>query len=730
MNNQQLLDQLCQCYGIAADYTDIWGKLHPVAPSTKQAILAAMGVITTQKANLQQALLEYTERSWRRPLPPVQVCRQPDPPRILLSIPENCAVREFHWHLHLEFGQRESGRLCPKDLDVAEKCRIDETDFARYIFSLPEPIAIGYHQFILESAEIRAEMSLIVTPERCYRPPALAESARIWGLSLQLYALRSRRNWGIGDFSDLQGVLKCAAALGADVVGLNPLHALFIHNPGQISPYTPSSRQFINVLYLDVEAMAGYAECVAARELVAEASFQAQLRALRAGELVDYSSIAAVKLQLFELVYRSFREHYIEAESARAREFREFQGQQGDVLFRYSLYEALQEHFKSIDSDFWGWPVWPEPYRNSESPEVEEFAALHHRRIEFYSYLQWQAAEQLAAVGRQSLELGLGVGLYQDLALSVARDSAETWSNQQLYALDASIGAPPDDFSPKGQNWGLPPMVPEQLQQRAYQPFIDLLRSNMRYAGAIRIDHVMGLMRLYWIPEGSDPTVGSYVSYPLDDLLGIIALESQRNRCLVIGEDLGTVPPELRRTLAASDILSYRLLYFEKTAAGEFLAPDAYPHRSLVAVTTHDLPTLNGYWQGRDLAVRDALNLYPSPELRARLFQARAEDRNRLQQALAQQQLLPSGLELNPDFPAPMPYSAIRAIHVYLARSPAVILSVQLEDVFGQAEQVNLPGTVDEYPNWRRKLELDLEDWLEDERMQDLAKTLRCERRR
>ncbi|MDQ2696878.1 MAG: malto-oligosyltrehalose synthase, partial [Pseudomonadota bacterium] len=399
---------------------------------------------------------------------------------------------------------------------------------------------------------------------------------------------------------------------------------------------------------------------------------------------------------------------------------------EGEALRRHALFEALQEHFHRDDHAVWGWPVWPEAYRTPDAEAVAQFARDHAERVEYYQYLQWQAADQLQAAGRRSLELGLGVGIYQDLAVSIDGGGAEAWAGRDAYALEARVGAPPDEFSRKGQNWGLPPLIPDRLFETGYAPFIAMLRHNMRYAGALRIDHVMGLMRLYWIPEGFTPAQGAYVSYPLDDLVGILALESRRNQCMVIGEDLGTVPDALRTALAKAGVLSYRLLYFEKNydTDGGFKAPEQYPAQALVSISTHDLPTLAGFWAGVDVDVRSRLDLFPSDAVREEQVVVRAQDLARLLVALERESLLPPGATAHPVSAPEMTPELCRAVHAYLARTPSRIMVVQMEDVFLQPDQVNLPGTVDQYPNWRRKLALNLEDWLADPRLQALAATL------
>jgi (1->4)-alpha-D-glucan 1-alpha-D-glucosylmutase len=371
----------------------------------------------------------------------------------------------------------------------------------------------------------------------------------------------------------------------------------------------------------------------------------------------------------------------------------------------------------------WGWPAWPAEYHDPDGPAVAAFAADHAEAVDFHAWLQWLCHEQLAEAGRHSWRRGLGVGLYVDLAVGVNPGGADAWGWQDVFAVGAHTGAPPDDFNPDGQDWGLPPMVPQRLREAAYAPLIEVLRTGMRQAGALRIDHVMGLARLFWVPagmrasDGAHGDYGAYIAYPLDDLLGIVALESQRNQCLVIGEDLGTVPDGFRHRLASADFLSYRPFLFERGEDGSFKPPADYPAQALVAASTHDLPTLAGFWKGTDLDARSALQLFPTEALRERLIVERAQDRARLLMALEREQLLPDGAGIHPVAVPEFTASFAAALHAYLARTPCRVLAVQPEDILGCVEQVNLPGSRDDQqPNWRRRLPLDLEDWRSDPR--------------
>jgi 4-alpha-glucanotransferase len=714
MSPDHMLTRLAAAYGIQPGYHDIRGEYHVAPPLVLRALLTAMGVPCDTPVQVALALEEQELHEWRRPLAPVQVVRESaQPVRVVLVLPvaERHSARD--WRLDEESGTEHRGTLIlPED---GEQRRLDDVDYQRWHWTLPLELPCGYHRLRIAGAE----MTLIVAPERCQDLP----EGRHWGLAVQLYTLRSGRNWGMGDFGDLRAVVDRAAELGAATIGLNPLHALYPDQPERASPYGPSSRRWFNPLYLDIEALPEFATCPEARARVEDPAFQQQLAALRATEHVDYAGVAAAKNAILRLLYSAFRQR--PQNDARVRSYQAFRAEHGEVLQRQALFEALQGWFRSLDPAVHGWSDWLPGYRHPESALVQAFAAEHADTIDFHAWLHWLAVEQLETVVRHARDQGLKLGLYQDLAVGVDCHGGETWTEPGLYAMGARVGAPPDDFSPGGQDWGLPPAIPERLRETAYASFIATLRTAMRRAGVLRIDHVMALSRLFWVPPSGLPMDGAYVSYPLDDLLGILALESRRQGCAVVGEDLGTVTDELRAALNRAGVLSYRLLYFEKHWGedGRFKAPYDYPEQALVAASTHDLPTLAGFWIGRDIDWREQLELFPDPETADQQRAERETDRHRLLAALDVQGLLPAGSSAD----VPFSPALMLAIQQYLARTPARLMMVQIEDLLGQVEQVNLPGTVDQHPNWRRRLAVGLEDWPTHPEMQAL-KTLLAER--
>jgi 4-alpha-glucanotransferase len=706
MRGRDPIRRLGELYGIASNYTDFWGKRRRVSGATERALLTAMGVAVDSPRDVEDSLRAAKARAWRRMLAPVRVIAPPEPVEITFTLPARLGGARVDWSLAHEGGEVHEGRLVPDDLPLAAAAEVDGESYRRWRMALPQGLPHGYHRLsmaVRDSSQAAGSLQLILTPERCYGP---GRNARLWGLTAQLYGVRSRRNWGMGDFTDLAELAEEAAALGASAIGVNPLHALFPADASHISPYSPSSRLFLNVSYLDPEAVPDLAESSEARSLLDDVGFRAELNRMRAAELVDYPAAWRLKLRVLELLFQSFRERHLAGASARADAFRTFRTQMGEALERHARFDALHEHALRTTGT-WSWQQWPEPLRHPDSAEVAAFARENRERVDFFAYLQWQADQQLGRAQARARAAGMQLGLYNDIAVGVSPAGATAWANPGVSLSGVSAGAPPDLFNLHGQNWGLAPLSPAGLRERAYALFAATLRHNMRHAGAVRIDHVMGLQRLFWIPDGAAPADGAYVRYPFADLARIIALESERHRCLVIGEDLGTVPRGFRPAMQRAGLLSCRVLYFEREQGGAFLPPERYPRQALVSVSTHDLPTLRGFWTGRDLKWRDLLARFPDAAASKNANAARERDRVLLLQALRRAGLLPAGIdpECPPDEPSD---ELVLAVHRYLSKTPGHLLMVQIEDALGEEEQPNLPGAMD-HPNWRRKLGRDLE---------------------
>ncbi len=720
MSPDSPLGRLAQARGIEAGYHDIWGHWHALRDETARRLLGAMGIDAGSDEAIEAALRGLDAERWSRLLPPVCVRRENEPLSIPVALTDAEEGEPTGWRVREESGGEHSGHLLAHELEVLEETELDGQKFRRRRFMLPCALGPGYHDMTVSAGSRSHSARLIVTPARCQSPPDGEGRRRSWGIALQLYGLRSQRNWGIGDLGDLARAATVFGELGADLIGVNPLHALYPDEPERASPYSPSSRRFANPLYLDVEAIADFAQCDPARALVEAPAFQKELERLRASELVDYAGVAALKWPVLRELYRHFRAHVMPAAEGRAHSFRRYQDAGGQALRLHAVFEVL--HARSSGG------AWPDELLDSHSAAVSDFAHAHIVEVEFYEYLQWLLSEQIAHVQECARGAGMRIGLYRDLAVGSDAFGADVWRSPESHARDVSIGAPPDDFNLQGQVWGLPPWMPLHLAESGYEEYVMALRANMQDSGALRIDHVIGLLRLFWVPAGATTAEGAFVRYPLHELLSILALESVRTGCVVIGEDLGTVPDALRGALYDYGVLSYRVLYFSKNWHSDhsFQAPDSFPDQALVTVTTHDLPTFAGFWCGRDLDVRDTLRLFPNEEMRARLRAEREYDRARLLDALGKEGLRPAEPEqAGSGLPS---FALVAGVHRYVARSHCALMMVQIEDVLGLVEQANVPGTVHEQPNWRRRVSLPLEEWSQYAPLRELAAAI-CEER-
>ncbi len=732
MNESATLDRLASLAGIEPHYHDIWGHRHELSPDSTCALLAAMGFRVETESERVASLAALEASTWQQVVTPVSVLSafHGEDGAVSFNHPADLADGLVSWTITGEDGTVRSGAVGPNQLPLTGRTAHDGRAIERRRLNLPLGLPLGYHRLDLTVEGARSSLqgttSLISAPARCYLPEALARPPGIWGFALQLYGLAGRRSWGIGDFGDLGRFVGAAASLGAGAVGLNPTNALFTGNPAHASPYSPSARAFLNPLYIEISAVPELDACDAARRLLADPAFQGERAALRRSQLVDHARVAALKFPVFEMLYAVFRETELNRGGDRATAFRRFQQQRGAALETFAAFEALSEHFRRGRTGHLSWRDWPPDYRDPGSAAVTQFRRDHADRLLFFQYLQWEADRQMAVAAAKAAEHRMPIGLYRDLALGSDPHGADAWLDQRSLALAASMGAPPDPFNVNGQNWGLPPFDPIGLREEAYRPFIEVLRSNMRHAGALRIDHILGFTRLFWIPENATAAEGGYVRYPLADFLAITALESQRARCAVVGEDLGTVPEGLRERLQEACILSCRLLYFEHDADGNFRSPDQYPPLSQVAVGSHDLPPFAGFWRGRDIDVRAGLGLFPNPAME----QTARRERERARLALIAA-LQAAGLWSQANdkaIPAAATQELVEAVYAFLARTASRLLMMQPEDVLGVEVQTNLPGTVDEHPNWRCKLPISSDDLAVDARIISLARLLRTQR--
>lgn len=718
----ELLDLLAQRRGIGQEYTDIWGKTTQTSLENKQAILSAMGYAVTEPDVLAEQIAQETLTHWQQILDPVYVLRQQAAFQIICRFPAR-SEQQLHWRIELEDGAQLNGVVSFIDSQKINSFQSNQILFSEYTLTIQQNIPCGYHRLVLLSennSQILASSSLIIAPANCFHPEFLQRQQKCWGPSVQLYTLRSQHNWGVGDFTDLKTLLRGVAAWGADFVGLNPIHALYPANPDSCSPYSPSSRRWLNIIYIDVQALPEFLSNPAVQKELAASDVQAQLQQLRDMDSIEYKAVFSFKLHWLRQVFEGAD---LSTRTERGQAFAEYVAAGGDGLLQMATFDALQNTLYAGGLEAWGPPVWPEVYRSFDSPAVQTWIASHQLDIRFYQYLQWMADQQLAEAEQLAKALGMKIGLYRDLAVGVSEGSCEIWANKALYCPKASIGAPPDPLGPQGQNWGLPPIDPLQLKQTAYQPFIELLRANMRGCGALRIDHVMGLRRLWWVPPGAPSSMGAYVYYPVDDLLAILALESHRERCMVIGEDLGTVPPEMRTLLHDNGVYSYKVFFFERADDGGYYSPTHYPAQAMAALTTHDMPTLRGFWHCDDLALGRYLGLYPDEDKLQDLYRERHSAKQAILDSLTGHGVLPEGIGHDVSWVG-MNTALAHALQEHMCRGNSALFSTQLEDWLEMDKPVNVPGTSTEYPNWRRKLSKNVEHFLNDPGLGALANRL------
>jgi 4-alpha-glucanotransferase len=635
-------------WGIDTRYHDAFGRLREVPPETLQRLTS---------------LIAGPGEPVRRRLASTVVLRRNNEPK--LSLPAH-------------HGAQVAWTIAGKDVIARGEGDAPE-------LWLPKDLPIGTFTLQVDFGDGVEDATLLVTPERAFQGES---DARAWGIAVQLYGVRSERNWGHGDFTDLAALIDIAADCGAAAIGLNPLHALFDNHGEDASPYSPNSRLFINTRYIDVEAVPGFPGLDAA-------DLRHEIERLRGCEFVDYHGVSKVKEEGLRLAYDAFRAgRFAEQKSA----FKRFRAERGENLQRFAAFEWLRRKHGLP------WQRWTAEWRDADAHALAELRRAHKDEVAFFEFLQWAAHEQLTACCEHSRQRGLSIGLYLDVAVGVSAAGFDAWSNR-ISVIDAvSVGAPPDILNVEGQNWGLAGTNPVALEQQAFEPFRRMLQESMQYAGAIRLDHVLGLKRLFLVPRGMSAAEGTYVRFPFESLMAVAVQESVADRCIIIGEDLGNVPEGFRETLADWGIWSYKVMVFEREHDGRFRAPEAYRAEALATFNTHDLATFAGWATDHDLRVKRGIGIDPGES---------EPDRDRARAALLQALGIADAADA--DFPA---------VAAYLARSPSRLVVVAMEDVLGLLDQPNIPGTVHEHPNWRRRLPITLEALARGKRLAGLAEIM------
>ncbi len=667
----QALTDLAHAYRVSTSFTDWKGHAQTSSAETLAAVLTALGVDT---ADPVAALHTAWEAPWRRTLPACVVATAGVERLVWMHVTDGAPAA-----LSVELEAGGGVQVAQVDHWVAPR-QIDGVRIGEATFRIPADLPSGYHRLVARSGETRAEAPLIVTPAWVGLPKRMG-NARGWGVAAQLYSVRSAGSWGVGDLTDLTDLAVWSGAeLGADYVLVNPLHAAEPKPPLEPSPYLPSSRRFFNPLYLRVEAVPEFAQLPSrARARITVLARRVHERA--SADRIDRDTAWSAKREALRLLFA------VPRSAGRELDFAAFRRREGGALVDFATWSVLAEAHGNDAR------TWPAALRDPSSAETVEFAANRGDDVDFVCWLQWLLDEQLAHAQQKALGAGMGIGTMHDLAVGVHPGGADAWRLGDAYAQGVSVGAPPDPFNQLGQNWLQPPWRPDALEASAYAPFRDVIRTVLRHAGGLRVDHIIGLFRLWWVPQGQEASEGAYVSYDHEALIGVLALEAVRADAVVVGEDLGVVDPAARSYFASRGILGTSILWFE--ADGDAVLPaERWRRWCLASVTTHDLPPIAGYLEGAHVRLRGELGLLTRP-LEEELAADREEQRRWLDE-LRYRGLLPAFADPTDDEEA-----TVIALHRYLTQTPAKLVGAALVDLVGDKRTQNQPGTIDEYPNWR-----------------------------
>lgn len=671
--------ELARQYGVATEYHGWKGSLVQISTETLRVVLSALGADVSDEDAVQGSLRALEERPWRQVLPPTVVCREGDGPWVPVHVPHGAGVR---CTVTLENGDVWNASLVERWVEPRE---IDGRLIGEATVEVPNNVPLGWHTLTahLEDGST-STATLIVTPRTLPLHPAI-EHHRVWGLMSQIYAARSEQSWGMGDLGDLAETASWAGEeLGADFVLVNPLHAAQPVPPLEASPYLPATRRFASPLYLRVEDVAEMALLSGKeRKRVRELADQARASS---PDLIDRDAIWEAKGEALAMLFATPRSR------RRQRQFERYIRSEGQGLVDFATWCAL------VEEHGMPWQTWAEELQDPRSPAVADFREEHAEAVEFHMWLQWQIRLQLGQAQHEATAAGMTVGVIHDLAVGVHPDGSDAWALGDTLVHAVTVGAPPDQFNQLGQGWAQPPWHPGRLAELGYGPYRDMLRTVLRDSGGIRIDHILGLFRLWWVPKDRTPKDGTYVAYDAAALIGILALEAHRAGALVIGEDLGVVAPTLRETMIERGIHGTSILWFEWKDS-QFLSPEAYRQLCMATVTTHDLPPSAGYVTLTHVDLRDELGLLERPLEKEKAVEA--ESINTVVQAVVDRGLLPQGTVVRPDSPEGLVEDVVVALHAYLAQTPARILGVAVPDLVGDRRTVNQPGTDKEYPNWR-----------------------------
>lgn len=711
MNSLQTLAELA---GISSSYIDKTGNIHYTDDCSRNLFLTSMGYKVQNQAEIEQEIQKLQTQS---PLPDVLSFFDDEP---------------------IEFEIREKGTYTMIISDEQDKiCWQNEVNGLEKITI--SGIKLGYYKIQLKNSQIKQQCFLIYAPKYAYKAPFILKQKHIYGTAVMLYALRSEHSLGIGDFGDLIEIVKATAKLGGDIVGINPLGVMspFTQNEerlntffdishkkqlSDVSPYRTLSRFFINYIYIDLTQVKEY-QSSRVQAFIQQKQIQQEIYSLNENNFVQYARVLELKRRILELMFEEFNENISKNEHQK---FQIYQEEKGEKLDNLALFETILETVTPCDY----WRNFPNNYNKIDSDETAVFRKLHKKRIMFYKYCHWLADTQLAQVQNLAKKLKMKVGLYTDMPIGAASNGVEVWSNPQAFVLDADIGAPADPMRPRGQSWGFTPYHPIILEKQHYEPFISLVRENMRHSGALRIDHAMGLKRLFWgyFTPNIPSVQGAYVYYNMKDMVAILTLESHRAKCMVICEDLGTVPEGFREYMKEHALFSYKVTARQKEKDGTFISPNNYDYLSLAQFSTHDQATSCGFWKNEDIEIFQKSGLYINNKQYLENLHGREKDRYNLISALKNQNLITAAQEKSMQQSAPKGNTIPQNIQVlfnqYTAKTNSAIFLIRLNDVYKQVVMDNVPGTVKEYPNWRIKMNISSDKIITSKAFTDIMKVI------
>lgn len=693
------LEILAKKLGIATSFSDsgMIQKSYQVNQETIRFFIQALGYQCDTDEAVKQSIISIDSERYHEILEPIYICCQ-DNVFFDVVLSNNLSIDK----ISLKDSKRQIKKTDLLIVSEEQKSLGDEVR-QKLTYKVNSYLEVGYYDLDVHIGSKNYKSKIAVAPKHCFQAEGLKD--KLWGFAIQLYSLKSKRNWGVGDFTDLQSIVRLCADSGANVIGLNPLNVLSHDYPENASPYQSISRLFLNPIYIDIESVPEYED--RDKQLI-----EGILADIKSADTIQYNKIYPLKVKVLEKCFQRFNKN---SSSARYNQYQKFCQEQGAELDKLALFQCLYEN--ESPKVWGGWRAWPKEIKNPQGFGIADYIKSHQERIEFFKFMQFEADRQFSQIKKLVDELGLKIGLYRDLAVGVGKDSAEYWGDAELFVQGCGAGAPPDAFFPCGQHWGLGVFSPIELKKRAYEPFIKILRANMKNAGALRMDHVMSLMRLYVIPENCDE--GTYLYFNFADMLNIVALESHLNKCVVVGESIGNVPDGFVETIQNRNIYSLSVLWSERADAGwgGFFAPEHYQPHVFASVGTHDMPPLKMWWFGYDIELASSLGMISSDADKQGAYHKRENDRRLLLASLDAAGVWPEDRMRKDDYlyGESYPEGIEEAVSRYMSRSSSQVFLAQLEDFFHMTKQQNLPGTDrDKHPNWRLKLPVDIENMATD----------------